>query len=103
MEEQKNNKTAKTVAMNTKEAKGAPKKLSYEELNNYCMEVFQENQRLMQQLKQLYTANAYKRLDYLFKVLEFAPVIKDADFINSCIEEIKDAIAIPDNASDKEE
>ena len=103
MEEQKNKKSVKTVEMKTNKApKDDYQKLSYEQLNNYCMELFQENQRLVQQNRQLYTANAYKRLDYLFKVLEFSAIIKDAEFINSCIEEIKDAIVIPDEASEKE-
>lgn len=95
MEEQ--NKKAKTVEMKDNNSQ----KLTYEQLNAYCMEMFQENQRLVQQIRQLQATTAYKRLDYLFKVLEFSSIIKDAEFINDCIDEIKDAIVIPEESSEE--
>ena len=36
----------------------------------------------------------FRRLDYLFLVLKYSTVIKDADFINDCIDEIKEAMTI---------
>ena len=95
MEEQ--NKKVKTVEMKDNNSQ----KLTYEQLNAYCMEMFQENQRLVQQIRQLQATTAYKRLDYLFKVLEFSSIIKDAEFINDCIDEIKDAIVIPEESSEE--
>ena len=37
----------------------------------------------------------FKRLDYLFKVVENANTFKDGDFLNSCMDEIKEALTIP--------
>ena len=76
-------------------------KLSYEQLNEVCSQLYQQNQNLIKQLQQANATNMFRRLDYLFKVLEFESVIKDSDFINSCVEEIKEAMIIP--AEEKEE
>lgn len=78
--------------------KEAPKqqKLSYEELNNICMELHQQNQYLQKELQRANMSNMFKRLDYLFQVLKCESVIKDADFINECVSEIKEAMRVPD-------
>ena len=44
-----------------------------------------------------------KRLDYLFKVVELATTFKDADFVNSCIDEIKEAMTPAPEEEDKKE
>ena len=76
-------------------------KLSYEQLNEVCSQLYQQRENLIKQLQQANATNMFRRLDYLFKVLEFESVIKDSDFINSCVEEIKEAMIIP--AEEKEE
>lgn len=81
-------------------AKDNKQPLSYEQLNNICSQLYQENQKLVQQLNQLNMANMFKRLDYLFKVVEFADTIKDVDFINSCIAEIKDSMTIKEESEE---
>ena len=100
MEEKKSN--LKVVNDNNEEPK-EDRKLSYEQLNNICSQLYQENQNLNRQLQQLNMANMFKRLDYLFKVLEFEAVIKDPEFLNSCISEIKDAMTIPQEEEDRKE
>lgn len=87
------NKT-KTVEMKAVEGSKEEKKLTYEQLNEACNQLFQQNQQLRGKLNELNTFNAFKRLDYLFKVVELADTIKDSDFINQCIDEIKEAIVV---------
>lgn len=79
---------------NKEDASKNEKKLSYEQLNDVCSQLYQQNQYLQNQLKQSNLTNAFKRLDYLFKVLEFERVIKDSDFIYGCIQEIKDVLTL---------
>lgn len=98
MEEKKNLKL--NVSKNKKEPE---QKLTYEQLNQACNQLFQQNQYLNKQLKELNTYNMFKRLDYLFKVVEFASTFKDAEFVNYCTDEIKNAIIIPENTEDNKE
>ena len=78
-------------------------KLSYEQLNQVCSELYQQNQNLMKQLQYANQTNMFKRLDYLFMVLQYESVIKDPDFINSCVAEIKEAMIIQPEESNSEE
>jgi hypothetical protein len=87
MEEQK----AKTVEMNASQEN---KKLSYEELNEVCMRLEQQNQYLVRELQKANLTNMFKRLDYLFKVVEYSHSFGDAEFVGNCIEEIKEAMTI---------
>ena len=87
MEEQK----AKTVEMNASQEN---KKLSYEELNDVCMRLEQQNQYLVRELQKANLTNMFKRLDYLFKVVEYSHSFGDAEFVGNCIEEIKEAMII---------
>lgn len=79
------------------------KKLSYDELNNAAMQLVEQNRQLNAKLVEANRALMFRRLDYLFKCLEFAGVIKDAEFIGNCIEEIKAAMAGPQEEDNKEE
>ena len=88
MEEKKNVKNLKTIKK---------KQYTYEELNGICSELFQQNQNLMQQLRQQNMANMFKRLDYLFQVLHYASVFKDEEFVANCAEEIKNALTISED------
>ena len=89
MEEKKLKKESKANTEQPQE-----QKLSYEQLNNICSELYQQNQNLHRQLQQANMVNMFKRLDYLFMVLKYSSVFKDADFVNACIDEIKDAIIV---------
>ena len=87
MEEQK----AKTVEMSASQEN---KKLSYEELNEVCIRLEQQNQYLVRELQKANLTNMFKRLDYLFKVVEYSHSFGDAEFVGNCIEEIKEAMTI---------
>jgi len=95
MEEQK----AKTVEMNASQEN---KKLSYEELNEVCMRLEQQNQYLVRELQKANLTNMFKRLDYLFKVVEYSHSFGDAEFVGNCIEEIKEAMTINTEESKEE-
>ena len=87
MEEQKKNKV---VSMNTKQAE---KKLSYEQLNDACNQLLQQNRQLAVQNKQLEQFAMNKRLDYLFKEIEFSKEFT-SDFVGNCASEIEEALTI---------
>lgn len=88
--EEKKNKTMGVVKEETPEKE--QQKLSYEQLNEVCGQLYQENQKLMRQLQQMNMTNMFKRLDYLFLVLQNEQVIKDPEFVGNCVEEIKEAL-----------
>lgn len=97
-------KKTKAVRKTARTKKEGQQKLSYEELNNVCAQLFQQNQYLTKKVSELGNTNMFKRLDYLFKVVELASAFKDADFINNCIDEIKEAMAplpLQDEIADK--
>lgn len=73
------------------ENKKEQKKLSYEELQNVAGQLSQQNQQLNMMIQQANMTNMFKRLDYLFKVLEFRECF-DSDFVIICSEEIKSMI-----------
>ena len=82
-------------SVNTKTGDGKDnQKLSYEQLNTICSQLYQENQRLAQEIKHLNYSNMFKRLDYLFMVLNASQVINDPQFIDACAKEIKEALTI---------
>lgn len=110
MEEKKN---GKVVAMNTAKKDNKQQKLTYEQLNDACNQLFQQNQYLAKQLRELNMANSFKRLDYLFKVIDsYVEATKvnvvtfDPAFVEDCIKEITEAMTIkdePDESDKKEE
>lgn len=91
----------------------APKKLSYEELENVCHQLSAQSQQLNTQNQQLRMAlneanlsNLYKRLDYLFEVINRDNSYLSVDFKKQCAEEIETLMATPEQTdipdSDKE-
>ena len=86
MEEQKENK---------KKAQ-----LSYEELNNVARQLSEQNRQLQQMLQN--TQNIFRRLDYLFRVVEIKDFIPD-DFKEACAKEIIELMTIPDDESENKE
>lgn len=71
----------KEVKMETK------KKLTYEELENVCHQLSEQSRNLYQKLQELDLSNLFKRLDYLFRVIENKETFPD-DFIKKCVDEI---------------
>lgn len=70
------------------------KKLTYEQLNDACNQLWQQNKQLVKRNKELEQFVMNKRLDYLFKVLECSKEFS-SDFIRNCASEIEEAITVP--------
>ena len=93
------------------EPKNETKKLSYEELENVCHQLSAQSQQLNvqnQQLKAMVNeanlTNLYKRLDYLFEVINRDNKYLSGTFKNKCAEEIEMLMATPeDSESQKKE
>ena len=88
----------------TKESK-RPEKMSYEQLENVAHQLSEQNRqlfaKLQEKLQELNMANMFKRLDYLFKVIENGHMFKQ-DFLEKCIAEIESLITIPKQEEESE-
>ena len=82
--------------MEEKEVK-APnsEKLSYEQLENVAHQLSEQNRQLYAKLQEMQVDNMFKRLDYLFKVVENTGVFS-IDFHTRCVEEIESLMTIPE-------
>lgn len=96
MEENK----AKTVSMNNSTKQQENKKLTYEQLNDACNQLWQQNKQLVVRNRELEQYAMNKRMDYLFKVLEFSDKFS-SDFIISCASEIEAAMTIPQGINEE--
>lgn len=65
----------------------AQAKLTYEQLETAANQLAQQNQALRQQIQEMNYFNLFKRLDYLFKVVENDEKFA-ADFVDTCKTEI---------------
>ena len=88
----------------------APKKLSYEGLENVCHQLSAQAQQLNAQNQQLRAAlneanltNLYKRLDYLFEVINRDNVYLTISFKKKCASEIEELMATPEQAENTPE
>ena len=97
MDEQK-----KTKVVNMKGAERQGNKLTYEQLNDACNQLYQQNQALAKRNRELEQFVVNKRLDYLFKVLEYSGKF-NGDFIVSCTSEIEEAMTIPQEPKETKE
>lgn len=78
------------------------KKLTYDELNNVAHQLSEQAKTLYSKLQEANMVNMFKRLDYLFKVVENAHTFSDA-FVSKCISEIEELITIPEDEKDDED
>ena len=87
--------------MEEKEVK-APnsEKLSYEQLENVAHQLSEQNRQLYAKLQELQVDNMFKRLDYLFKVVENTGVFS-IDFHTRCVEEIESLMTIPEEPQEE--
>ena len=87
--------------MEEKEVK-APnsEKLYYEQLENVDHQLSEQNRRLYDKLQELQVDNMFKRLDYLFKVVENTGVFS-IDFHTRCVEEIESLMTIPEEPQEE--
>lgn len=92
MEEQKE----KVVEMQpvTKETV-RPEKMSYEQLENIAHQLSEQTKQLYMKLQAANMSNMFKRLDYLFKVVENGHMFKQ-DFLEKCIAEIEELMIVPE-------
>lgn len=99
MEEQK----GKVVEM-TPQAKGTeqPQKMSYEQLEQVAHQLSEQARQLYDQLQKSNLNNMFKRLDYLFKVVENGHMFKQ-DFLDKCVKEIEDIMTVPEEPENSEE
>jgi len=75
-------------------------KLTYEQLENVCHQLSEQSRTLYQRLQEADMTNLFKRLDYLFAVvenLEKFPV----DFGKKCIEEIVASMTVPEKVEEE--
>jgi len=78
------------------------KKPTYEELNNYCMQLLNQNKQLVERLQEMNATNLFKRLDYLFCVIQNKDTF-DKEFLESCVKEIKEALTIVSETEEKKD
>ena len=76
--------------------------LSYDQLKEVAAQLQHENQQLRSTLVRVDYSNKFKRLDYLFKVLDNY-VHFDDDFVASCIKEIQDMMTIKEESTEDTE
>lgn len=89
MEEQKK----KVVEM--KPQMQRPEKMSYEQLEGVAHQLSEQNRQLFAKLQELNMTNVFKRLDYLFKVIENGHMFKQ-DFLEKCIAEVESLMTVPE-------
>lgn len=99
MEEQ----NGKVVEMQptTKETE-RPEKMSYEQLENIAHQLSEQAKQLHMKLQAANMSNVFKRLDYLFKVVENGYRFKQ-DFLEKCVKEIEDIMTVPEEPENSEE
>lgn len=76
------------------ENKEIKKKLTYEELENAAHQLSEQSRQLYRRLQEAEISNLFKRLDYLFKVLDFETFFP-RDFVENSVKEIVDIMTIP--------
>lgn len=76
--------------------------LSYDQLKEVAAQLQHENQQLRSTLIRVDYSNTFKRLDYLFKVLDNYVHFDDV-FVASCIKEIQDMMTIKEESTEDTE
>lgn len=79
-----------------------PKKMTYEELENVAHQLSEQAKQLYTKLQSANLSNMFKRLDYLFKVLENESKF-NKDFFNKCVAEIEELMTVPEEESQDKE
>lgn len=77
-------------------------KMSYEQLENVAHQLSEQVRQLYAKLQESNLENMFKRLDYLFKVIENAHAF-NAEFISKCISEIESLMTLPDPEDEPKE
>lgn len=85
----------KEVKMKAVQKEDRPEKMSYEQLENVAHQLSEQSKQLYMKLQAANMTNMFKRLDYLFKVVENGHMFKE-DFLNKCISEIEELMTVPE-------
>lgn len=80
----------------------AGKKLTYEQLEAVASQLSDQAKKLYERLQEANMSNAFRRLDYLFKVIEFGPMFPDS-FVERCAGEIQAMMYTPENQEDAQD
>lgn len=100
--EEKNTKNPNMKIEGKTEGQEQNRKATYEELNNYCIQLYNQNKQLIEQLKQREMAGLFKRLEFLFKVVENSGKF-DPAFVGNCTAEITQALTPEPNSEAEQE
>lgn len=84
------------------ETKVKQEKPSYEDLERELVGLRGLNNQLLMQLQQANMGNLFKRLDYLFKVVEFEESFT-AEFATKCAKEIEEHLTLPEPSEESSE
>ena len=79
-----------------------PEKMSYEQLENIAHQLSDQAKQLYAKLQEANMVNMFKRLDYLFKVVENAHAFNE-EFVAKCVAEIEDLMTIPETEEGTED
>lgn len=96
MEEKKKAKVA-----DFKPAPEKPQKMSYEQLENVAHQLSEQAKQLYTRLQEVNMTNIFKRLDYLFKVIENAHAF-NKEFVSKCVDEIESIMTVPESEENVE-
>lgn len=77
----------------------AGNKLTYEQLEAVASQLSDQAKKLYERLQEANMSNAFRRLDYLFKVVEFGPMFPDS-FVERCAGEIQAMMYAPEGKED---
>ena len=83
-------KTIKMEPKVVKKEEAKEKKLSYEELEGIAKQLSMQVQGLSQRLQQQDMELTFRRLDYLFAVVNNTTGVFDDPFVKTCVDEIKE-------------
>lgn len=95
------NKKTKVEMEPTTEA-ARPEKMSYEQLENIAHQLSDQAKQLYAKLQEANMVNMFKRLDYLFKVVENAHAFNE-EFAAKCVAEIEDLMTVPETEEETED
>lgn len=80
----------------------APEKMSYEQLENIAHQLSEQSRKLYMKLQEVEMSNTFKRLDYLFKVLNYNTMFAE-EFVKKCSSEIVELMTVPEPKKESKE
>ena len=95
-------KEAKVEKMGPITEAARPEKMSYEQLENIAHQLSNQAKQLYAKLQDANMTNVFKRLDYLFKVVENAHAFSE-EFVAKCVAEIEDLMTVPEAEGETED